>query len=263
MQLYGLEGRALVSREQAEPGKNYRCPECGGEIRLKSRGNMQPHFFHLYKTKRCQRAQRGSEHIELQLYIQKLLPGSLLECRFPEINRVADIAWPKGKTIFEIQYSPISEKEAMQRCRDYERLGFRVVWVLHDKQFNKKILSRSEAFLRKKTCYFSDMDKEGKGTIYDQFEQLTHRWRRFKSKPLRIDLSHPSLMSLSLKGAPPSIQARANSWALYHHGDLVDLFLGGGLNWASLGKTRSKGAQPNLKQRYRSLLYILLEILER
>jgi competence protein CoiA len=263
MQLYGLDGKLLVPAAQAEPGKNYRCPECGGEIRLKSRGNIQPHFFHLYKTKDCLRAQRSSEHLELQLYIQKLLPGSQLECHFPEIGRIADVAWPTGKTIFEIQYSSISEKEAKKRCSDYERLGFRIVWVLHEKQFNKKILSRAEAFLRKKTCYYSNMNQAGKGIIYDQFELVNHRLRRFKSKPLRVNLSHPSLMSLSLKDAPHSIKARAKSWPLYHEGDLVDHFLDGGLAWTSVEKSPQKGPRLTLKQRYRALLYILLEILER
>ena len=143
---------------------------------------------------------------------------------------------------------------------DYERLGFRVIWVLHDKHFNKKMLSRAEAFLRKKTCYYSNLDANGKGEIYDQFERLSHRWRRYKSKPFPIDLSHPSLMSLSLKEAPPYIEQRTRGWSLYHRGDIVDLFLSGKLSSSLLEKRRDAQTKPSLKQRYRSWLYILLEM---
>ena len=106
------------------------------------------------------------------------------------------------------------------------------------------------------------MNRFGKGMIYDQFEQLARSFRSHKSKPLPIDLSHPSLMSLSLKEAPNMIRAREGNWTLYHRGDLVDLFLSGEL---SLLQTKKKSSKKRLAigKRYRSLLYILLEVLER
>ncbi|MEM8728221.1 MAG: competence protein CoiA family protein, partial [Chlamydiota bacterium] len=80
-------------------------------------------------------------HQAVQRAIGTALPQVILEKSFPEIHRIADVVYPPKKIIYEIQYSPITLKEVQQRNRDYATLGYTVIWILHDRHFNRKILS--------------------------------------------------------------------------------------------------------------------------
>ena len=91
----------------------------------------------------------SSSHLAIQKVLSKSLPGSRLEHRFPSIGRVADVVYFPKKIIFEVQCSPISLKEVQKRNRDYLSLGFTVIWILHDRHYNKKTLSLAERACRK------------------------------------------------------------------------------------------------------------------
>lgn len=227
MQIYALEKNRLISAKNAEKAKDYRCPECLGRVRYRGGKLRQSHFFHLKALSSCRQSQKGLIHLHMQLYLKDLLQheGPVMEKIFPERGRIADVACLQTKKIFEIQYSPMSLKEAKARCLDYESLGFEMVWILHDHTFNQKKIAPSEQFLRTKTCYFSNMDAEGKGVIYDQFEQIVGKRRQFIGPKKEVDLR--VLMKWPKIKMPPLrfLEKRAHTWPFYHRGDLIDLAL--------------------------------------
>lgn len=239
MQLFALEAPSLypdqkepILAHEAEKGKDYLCPECNATLRVRGGRTRQIHFFHLKNSSICRQHQKGIVHLNLQLHLEELLAneGAKLEYHFPAIGRIADVACLKTKRIFEIQYSPISLNEAQSRSKDYESLGFQIIWILHDRRFNKRTLSSAEEFLRQGMCYFTNMDHEKRGLIYDQFEILKDGKRVFRGNPLRIDLKSPKKMSGAALDLPFAIQKRLTKHSMFHHGDLVDRFFSGGLS---------------------------------
>ncbi len=128
------------------------------------------------------------KHKEIQKKILQLLPEgeTRMEKRFPAIHRIADIAWLPQKIIFEVQCSPISLSEIKARKKDYASLGYTLVWILHDRRFNRKWPTLAELFARSGTCYFTN------GThFYDQVEILNGRHRLYRGQPLPVNLSVP------------------------------------------------------------------------
>jgi competence protein CoiA len=266
MQLYALdENRPCFARE-AVRGKNYRCPECSAPLKVRGGLHRQLHFFHQSGSSHCRQNQKSLNHLQLQLFLCSKLSGSQMERSFPEIGRIADVAWEERKIIFEIQCSPISLKEAEERCADYGRLGYSVVWLLHDARFNRAKMSAAEVFLRGGVSYFTNFDKQGKGEIYDQFDLCRAARRRIKGPPLSIDLSRP------LKKEFTNPLPFRPTWPLFFEGDLLDrlhktktphLLL---QQWKELEKRLLPTDEKiSLWQRflngYRILLYFLLESL--
>ena len=180
MQLYALEEERPILAHEAKKQKNYRCPECLNPLRLREGPRRQAHFYHLKTQTLCRQHHKSLAHLRLQLLLSRRLAGSRIERPYPQIGRIADVSWESEKIIFEIQCSPISLNEAKERCRDYKRLGLNVVWILHDRQFNKKTVSEAEAFLRTQPCYFVS-DRE---IFYDQFDIVQGVRRLFKGPPL-------------------------------------------------------------------------------
>ncbi len=203
MQLYALDEKGQwVEASKAIRAMDYRCVECQGVVRMRAGEFRQPHFYHLERPESCRQAGKGIEHLQTQLYIKKLLPEgeTHLEVRFPSINRIADVVWEKKRLVFEIQFSPISAEEVKARNQDYKRQGYEVVWILHDEQYNKPKVSGAEKFLFNKPHYFTNIDHEGEGLIYDQLSQVL-RGRRVKSgEILPIDLTSPQGDPLFFKG---------------------------------------------------------------
>ena len=221
MQIYALDENQLISAYEAQKRKNYQCPECLNSVRFRSGRQKQPHFFHLSKHLFCHQSKKGMIHLRLQYFIKNLLKGAEMEKSFPEINRIADVACMETKKIYEIQYSPLSLEEAKMRCADYERIGFEVIWILHEHTYNQKKLRPPERFLRTKTCYFSNMDAYGKGMIYDQMDIIQGFRRLFKSPltPVNLEVSHPIPQSSNW---PPFLEHRIKTWPFYHEGDVID-----------------------------------------
>lgn len=215
MQLYALENDTLIVCQKAKKGKDYFCPECSAIVRLKRGKRRQSHFFHLKSNSACHLAQKGEPHLRLQEFLEKLLhhEGAELEKQFPSIGRIADVACSNTKKIFEIQCSPISLEEAQNRSQDYQSLGYQVIWILHDKKYNRRSVSLAEQYLRATTTtYFSNMDGAGRGKIYDQFELIANHRRRKKSLPLIVNLQKFL-----------SIPKESHHWTLFHEGDSLDI----------------------------------------
>ena len=224
MQWVALENEISVFASHAHKQHDYLCPECRSILRVRSGPHRQTHFYHLRSVPECRQHKKSQEHLLLQLFLFNSIPPeeAHVERPFPDIKRIADVAWEAKKMIFEIQYSPISLQEASARCADYRSIGYEVMWILHDKRFNRWRMTASEAYLRKQPCYFSNMDKMGKGIIYDQFEVLKHHRRLHKGTPLKV---HPILIHPHLAPAPaelpPSLLERWNSWKIRVEGDLL------------------------------------------
>ncbi len=230
MQLYAFDtDGSLVFAKQALRQVNYFCPECKGLLHLRGGFHRQNHFYHLETTPACRQSGKSAEHLHTQLYLLNQLPENecILERRFPEINRIADVAWEPKRIIFEIQCSPISVEEILQRNRDYQSVGFEVVWILHDKRFNQKLLSGAEHFLQGLPHYFTNMNDIGEGNVYDQFSWIEKGARLHCLGPLLIDITSPKRASFQNISTLEFIRRRLNKSTLYFSHDLIDSYY----NW--------------------------------
>lgn len=132
-------------------------------------------------------------HKAVQKRIYQLIPSGEGFIEYPLPHHFADVIWLKKGIVFEVQCSYLSLPAAMKRTTDYEKLGFHIVWILHQKFFNRRSLSPTEIFLRSKNCYYTDITLSGHGCFYDQFETIKYRRRILRSSPLPIDLSKPRM----------------------------------------------------------------------
>ena len=226
MQLYALDSRQqLISSKNAVKHQDYFCLECQSIIRLRGGMHRQNHFYHTQPNRSCRLSGKSMTHIQAQCFIQNLLPAgeAFLEMRFPEINRVADVVWTNQKIIFEIQCSPITAGEVEARNGDYQRLGYHVVWILHDSRYNQWRMTAAEMFLRDCPHYFTNLDTEGKGTIYDQFDVVHKGLRKKALSPLNVDLGSPqNFASQQKRDLPQYIESRLMKWPFCFSGNLID-----------------------------------------
>lgn len=230
MQLYAFDQkRQVIFARDASRQMDYFCPECSGVLRLRGGVHRQNHFYHLETTRNCRQSGKSIEHLNVQLYFLSALPigECILEMRFPEISRIADIYWADKKIVFEVQCSPISRQEVQERSKDYQSLGFEVIWVLHDKRYNQKRSTSAEDFLHHRPHYFTNIDEGGAGIIYDQFSQLDKGYRINCMPPLAIDVSHPKWIEKGAKFEGKMlnlIERRLKASSGYFANDLADHF---------------------------------------
>lgn len=221
MQSYALDslGKKYFIKE-AERSKDYFCIECGGRLRVRGGSQyLRAHFFHIQDIVSCRQAGKTKEHVAIQALIQEQIGRTSCEeeVRFSEIGRIADVAWPDKKLVFEVQCSPISAKEVEGRNRDYASIGWNVVWILYDKTFNGEYLTQAESYLQSKTHYFSD----GK-SLYDQCS-VVHNNRRYGFTDRRrvyVDTIESASFSPILQ-LPKAIQERLTSWKYCLQGDYL------------------------------------------
>lgn len=224
MQLYAQrEDGVVVSAKSAERQTDYCCLECRGKVRVRSGAARRAHFFHLDPTPSCRQHQKGEIHLQLQYYFHAQLPEGdcALEHPFPEIGRIADVAWLSKKIVFEIQYSPISPEEVLARGRDYKSAGWQVVWILHDERFNQGRLTFAERVLSASPHYFTNFDDQGRGIIYDQFEKCSYEARLCRLPPLAIDVANVHEIQRDKKSVLQHLKRRAIHWPFYFSGDLM------------------------------------------
>lgn len=172
---------------------DYFCPECKGTLRLREGDMRRPHFYHVVSKTSCRQNGKSEAHLQTQLYFQKHLPEGevFLEKRFQEIRRIADVAWINQKIVFEIQYSPLSRQEALSRIYDYQSIGYQTVFILSDIAFNKERVSPLEGALQGRKYYFTTIDRNARGGIFDQYHLIEHGIRTKKHSRLSVDLSRP------------------------------------------------------------------------
>ena len=104
MQLYALDKNSIViSAKNASKHDRYRCLECQSNLRLRGGIHRQNHFYHLDSKRICRQSGKSMEHLQVQLFLQSqlsLTDDCLLEKRFEEINRIADVFWVSKKIVF-------------------------------------------------------------------------------------------------------------------------------------------------------------------
>lgn len=167
------------------------------------------------------------EHIQTQNFIQSQIgeKDCVLEKEFPEIRRIADLVWEAQKIVFEVQCSGISKEEVENRSRDYRKLGYEIVWILHQKTFNRFRLSAAEEFLQDQPHYYTNLDAFGRGSIYDQ---IRTKVRPFRKKIWGIRLSelkkfdHLQPKEYARLKAYPLLEQRKSNQNIYFGKDFVD-----------------------------------------
>lgn len=227
------ENKRVIFAAEAVKHQDYFCVECNEPVRLRSGIYRQAHFYHIRPNGACRLHSKGLPHLMLQYYLRDLLPqGEVdLECRFDAIGRIADVAWHPRRLIYEIQCSPIRPQEIRERNRDYASLGYQVVWILHDSKYNRYRLSAAEDALIGHTHYFSNMDAEGEGKIYDQFS-IVHKGKRTnRFLAVDIDPAAPELYPREIKGKNPRsslpfpLLKRLETWKSALAGDTLHRFI--------------------------------------
>lgn len=203
MQLFALDqdGHPIAARN-ANKKREYICLECQAAVRCRSGPHRQAHFYHLRPTAACKLSGKGMAHLQAQSRLLQILPEGecFLEHRFPNLNRIADVAWLPRRLIFEIQCSPISADEIAARNRDYASIGYQVVWILHDDRYNQRRVSDAEQALKDHIHYFTNIDANDQGLFYDQHERIKGSFRLHKSLPFPVDLSQPKENPLHFAG---------------------------------------------------------------
>jgi len=228
MHLYALDNQGkIIPVHKAGKQQNYCCLECKGPVRRRAGRQRTPHFFHLRPSIACRQHAKSMAHLQVQFQLQSILPANdcQLEYHFPAIKRIADVIWFSKKLIFEVQCSPIHPDEIRNRNQDYATQGYQVIWLLHDHRFNRWKLSAAENYLQLSPHYYTNIDSDGQGFIYDQFYLIEKGTRKDKRQLLPIDLTQPlildSLSKSTVNNFPKMLSNRILHWPIYFLGDLV------------------------------------------
>lgn len=226
MQLYAFENDDnYVNAAWAEGGKNYKCPECGQILRVRGGPKMQRHYYHYKPVKFCNQAGKGEVHLKVQQRILQALPldEAKMEVRFPEIGRIADVAWESERIVFEVQCAAMTAEEALARTVDYESVGWKVIWVLHDARYLQRFQTSLEMALVGVSHYYTNIDQRGSGEIYDCLN-VWEEGRLLASSPLREVYFRKEEM-LEGKNVPNILRYRMREWKVRLANDYVGLWL--------------------------------------
>lgn len=272
MHWIALKDGQRITAETAVKNTQYLCPECLCIVHMRSGPHRRPHYYHVSKNSLCRQQGKTAFHLETQLAIQKAAPEAILEFSFPSISRIADVFWPSKKIVFEVQCSSISYEEIRKRTEDYNSLGLQIVWILHDRRYNRRKLSSAELFLNEGNYYFSSIDTKGLGIIYDQFALVKGAKRIFKGAKLPVAISWPYAMCeiACTQQWPKEAIARKESREIGFQGDLVDrIHKSAPTAWKAMKSLehskkesllkRSQKAWVLIKGIYSSFLHALLE----
>lgn len=226
MQLYAFnQDKKVIFALQAYKGEDYFCIECGKTVRLRNSVRRKVHFYHLSPNQHCRHFGKSMIHLQTQMYIFNLLPAGEchLEYRFTDYNRIADVFWITKNIVFEIQCSSISSQEVEARNRDYAKAGLQVIWILHERNFNQWRVSSVEHFLQDKPKYFTNMNEEGNGIIYDQIDLIEKGKRKRIPQKWPVNVGHKLDKNgpFSFDQYPEFVQNRLRTWPFYFEGDIV------------------------------------------
>jgi competence protein CoiA len=220
MQIYAHDPtRQLVHAAHATRKEHYTCPACQSEVRVRQGIVRQPHFYHPQTTP-CALHGKSLTHLQIQYALQRMLASERvhLEHPFPSIGRIADVMWPAQKIVFEVQVSPISGAEVRARCRDYTQAGYQVVWILHDRRFNRFRITAAEIALRFSPHYFTNINALGKGFFYDQYAFFRFKRSLHRSKRFLVHFKRPT--PVNPKQIPRHFPQERKKWKISFEGDL-------------------------------------------
>lgn len=92
------------------------------------------------------------------------------------------------------------------------------MWILHDMRYNRSRPAPAELYLRSSPHYFTNMNSQGVGQIYDQGSRLKRGKRIYISPRLPIQIQEP------YKPTQSQLKHR-NAWKLAFKGDLAEFDL--------------------------------------
>lgn len=228
MQLYARQrDNTLISASVASKGDDYFCLECNSPVRSRGGRHRRSHFFHVAAHRFCRQSGKTMVHLQVQCAIRDAIGDDKvqLERRFERVRRIADVVWEEEKLIFEVQCSPISALEIAERNSDYESLGYRVIWILHDMRYNRWRMTAAEESLSNSPHYFTNIDAEGRGYIYDQCALSDLGVRTKKLLKLPIEIASPFRLDQTTVCSYKFLEIRTLSWHTLFRGDLVDIAL--------------------------------------
>jgi competence protein CoiA len=226
MQLYAFdENQRLVLSRQAIKQRDYFCIECQQVVRVRGGYHRQAHYYHTSPVQSCHLSKKSMAHLQVQNYLQSIFPDGecLLEHPFPAINRIADVVWTAQKMVFEVQCSPISRDEILARNRDYTSQGFQVVWILHDNRYNQWRVSAAEITLKNSPFYFTNIDADGKGIIYDQYDSINKGLRKKLLGPLAVAMHERHSLNADYQSEIGNLLPGHQQWPFCFSGDLLHL----------------------------------------
>ena len=217
---YDKNGR-MINAHHASRNLDYVCMGCGQPMRMRGGAVKRRHFYH--KTTACRLSSKSMTHMQTQLALYQLLPKKevFLEQRFPQISRIADLYWEKHRIVFEVQCSAITRREVLQRNQDYAALGICVIWILHDRLYNKKRVKDCEFGLYDQPCYYTNINEMGYGIFYDQLRVIRGKKVFYTLPPLKVDLTKP-LQIPGIPTYPKQATARATHSIICFAGDTLD-----------------------------------------
>jgi competence protein CoiA len=219
MSTFAKDGKkTLVKASLATRSIDYFCLECGHAVRLKMGEERRAHFYHLEPTDHCREAGKSLEHLMTQFAVQNAFKKKnqeiVLEKQFHHIQRIADAVDLTNKIVFEIQCSPMSALEAKGRMLDYQSIGYCVVWIIHLKTFLKNKATAFEQTLMDVPHYFTDIDENGEGEIFDLFSPI-HKGYRLNQLDRRFPVDVGSFSKNILK------YPFRKKWPLSFDGDIL------------------------------------------
>lgn len=123
---------ALTKDDRGQP---YYCVECN-QKKYYTHGNTMVHHFRNCSDSTCTCTAESNLHKAIKQLIVDHFGSNIVDEEYSsinitnKINRRADvILHTEIPVIFEIQVSPISQEEVRQRTRDWQSVGFEVVWI--------------------------------------------------------------------------------------------------------------------------------------
>lgn len=110
-------------------GQTYHCPECGKLVILKQGAINQPYYGH-YADSGCEWGKGETErHYEMKMWAADTFSRFDSEIEAKLGNHRTDCLLQKMKVVVEVQHTPISKPEWERRNRDYNNMGYAVLWV--------------------------------------------------------------------------------------------------------------------------------------
>jgi len=224
---------SCISADHALSKHDYFCPECSAVLRLRRGEKRRAHFYHL-RASSCRQQHRSDLHVAVQQRIVEKIGEHqcIQELFFPQISRIADIALPKEKVVFEIQISPMSQEEVIARTKDYRSVNWHIIWILHVQTFGKRSASAFERALQTIPHYFTDLDAHS-GSVWDELSsvkgQLRH-WFNFPPQRHYIDtfapvfhreLSPPNTERVAITNIQELLDIRSQYWTCSLPGDYL------------------------------------------
>lgn len=228
MQLYAFnQQKEPVAAHEALRHCHYLCPECGGEVRLRGGYFHRLHFWHSQRMRSspCRQSGKGWRHLAIQQWLLKQLPAGQgeVEVAFPSIRRVADLAWHEQKLVVEVQCSPMSGQEAIERTKDYRSVGYELLWLLDSLRYRGRGSTELEKALIEIPHYYAVVGWPGEevglidllpieGKKVPQ-RRLVEGWMPLRREQVALE---------GIIGLPRTLRERSERWPLHLGGDWLD-----------------------------------------